>query len=456
LESHSQVGIGTNSPDASSILDLTSTTQGILTPRMTTAQRIAISSPADGLLVFDTDVNVFYFYSGGNWKAFDSETKRNNYKLIKSIADLADELVAGGGAKYLLNSEYLYEINGTILVDFPIDLNDAFILGLNNRKDILFNNSGTTLFSGIKGGNFRSVTIVGNGQTIFDITGTGVENVIFNQTNFIGSSKVGTLSNLNIVFFNIGQLSNNLDGISISDVDSFFMVNEFWNSTNTGTFINLSGTFNDVQILSGNITADTGETGLNISSNPTITGAGSISNVDFSGNGTHVNGYTTGTYPGFKFSNEWIVRSPGLNSEGDEVSTGSLYVTIPVETNIAAANTPIKVAGTTTGLNFFRTSSPVDNRLVYKGTKTRFFSYTVSMSVTAASNNKNFSFYLAKNGVILPESMQRRKIATGADIGSISLSGVVEMATNDYIEIWVENINDATDITAESLNLIIK
>ena len=131
LSLFSQVGIGTTNPDTSSILDITSTTQGVLTPRMTTVQRNAISSPAEGLLVFDTDESVFYFYNGGSWEAFDSETKRNNYKLVKNISDLADELVAGGGTKYLLNSEYLYEINGTILVDFPIDLNDSFILGLN-------------------------------------------------------------------------------------------------------------------------------------------------------------------------------------------------------------------------------------------------------------------------------------------------------------------------------------
>ena len=45
LSLYSQVGIGTTSPDVSSVLDLTSTTQGVLTPRMTTVQRNAISSP---------------------------------------------------------------------------------------------------------------------------------------------------------------------------------------------------------------------------------------------------------------------------------------------------------------------------------------------------------------------------------------------------------------------------
>ena len=78
------------------------------------------------------------------------------------------------------------------------------------------------------------------------------------------------------------------------------------------------------------------------------------------------------------------------------------------------------------------------------------------MSITAATNNKRYSFYFAKNGTILPESKQSRKIANGLDIGAIALSGVVELAPNDYVEVWVENINDTTTITAESLNLILK
>ncbi|WP_452229983.1 hypothetical protein [Lacinutrix sp. MEBiC02404] len=62
-----QVGIGTLTPDGSSMLDVKSTDKGMLTPRMTTAQKAAISSPVQGLLVFDTDLNGFYFFDGASW-----------------------------------------------------------------------------------------------------------------------------------------------------------------------------------------------------------------------------------------------------------------------------------------------------------------------------------------------------------------------------------------------------
>ena len=63
-----QVGIGTSSPDASAQLDITSTSKGLLMPRVTSLQRSAIASPATGLLVFQTDGSSgFYYYSGSAW-----------------------------------------------------------------------------------------------------------------------------------------------------------------------------------------------------------------------------------------------------------------------------------------------------------------------------------------------------------------------------------------------------
>jgi hypothetical protein len=63
------VGIGTASLNASAKLQVDSTTQGFLPPRMTSTQRLAISSPAAGLIVFDTTTLKSYTYDGTTWNA---------------------------------------------------------------------------------------------------------------------------------------------------------------------------------------------------------------------------------------------------------------------------------------------------------------------------------------------------------------------------------------------------
>ena len=66
--SYAQVGINTNTPDASSVLEIKSTTGGILIPRMTETQRDAIALPASGLMIYQTDeISGFYFYNGTQW-----------------------------------------------------------------------------------------------------------------------------------------------------------------------------------------------------------------------------------------------------------------------------------------------------------------------------------------------------------------------------------------------------
>lgn len=65
-------GIGTTLPDASALLDIEGTSQGMLTPRLTNAQRNAITSPATGLLIFQTDNTAtessqFYYWDGWRW-----------------------------------------------------------------------------------------------------------------------------------------------------------------------------------------------------------------------------------------------------------------------------------------------------------------------------------------------------------------------------------------------------
>jgi uncharacterized protein (TIGR02145 family) len=72
-----QVGVGTTSPVASAKLEIASTTQGFLPPRMTTAQRDAIVSPATGLVIFNTTTNSLEYKSSTGWVSLTTATTVN-------------------------------------------------------------------------------------------------------------------------------------------------------------------------------------------------------------------------------------------------------------------------------------------------------------------------------------------------------------------------------------------
>ncbi|MGE5354677.1 MAG: tail fiber domain-containing protein [Deltaproteobacteria bacterium] len=82
-----QVGINetNSSPDASAMLDVSSTNKGLLIPRMTGAEMNAIVTPADGLMIFNTTDNCFYFRITSGWKKLISET--NNHGVSDSDGD---------------------------------------------------------------------------------------------------------------------------------------------------------------------------------------------------------------------------------------------------------------------------------------------------------------------------------------------------------------------------------
>jgi hypothetical protein len=61
------IGIGTATPDSSAILDLKAIDKGMLIPRVSTTGRIAIKAPAKGLMVYDTTLNKFFYYTSALW-----------------------------------------------------------------------------------------------------------------------------------------------------------------------------------------------------------------------------------------------------------------------------------------------------------------------------------------------------------------------------------------------------
>ncbi len=133
---------------------------------------------------------------------------------------------------------------------------------------------------------------------------------------------------------------------------------------------------------------------------------------------------------------------------------GGMHISSSVETVIATVSTPVKVLGTTLVSAAIRDMDmPANNRLRYTGAPTRFFNIHVAMSMVSAASNKVFGFYIAKNGTVDTASLITRKQGTSSDVGAVPLEFHAELAINDYIEVYVENQTDNTNVTVQQLVL---
>jgi len=165
--SFSQVGIGTTSPDASSILHIESTDKGLLTPRLTTAQRNAITSPAIGLLLFNTTTNRFEYNSGNSvvpiWSSLTTGSSVYMGKFI--ITGTGNQTITGlpfqpTSIKFSAHANVeSYDINADNGVG---NNNNTFQNAFGTMSGFATNYGGTTVQ--------QAIYIGGNGNSINDIS----------------------------------------------------------------------------------------------------------------------------------------------------------------------------------------------------------------------------------------------------------------------------------------------
>jgi hypothetical protein len=186
--------------------------------------------------------------------------------------------------------------------------------------------------------------------------------------NIANSADIGLIKGYDVVFMDVISYSGNTSGVTYENINTLLLINLAWFENNSNTFETLVGTFTTVEKVGGfsTPTAANGATAFDVSGISSITN-GEVKTITVGGDGTRVTG---------SFSKEWEVDASGIDTEKDDVAAGNIYMTTPTLTAISAVNTPIKVAGTTASSYLLRTSSSVNNRIVYEGTKTRRFNVT--------------------------------------------------------------------------------
>jgi hypothetical protein len=319
------------SMQASAELEIFSTTKGILIPRMTLAQRDAITSPATGLQIYNTDSNVFQYYNGSSWTNVGGT----------GVTDLT---FSGSSSPVTLNSSTGSDVTFVAGTNVSLSQSSNQLTINSSEVDGSVTNEGTL---GVSAGATNTSVITSNTSGATGVTIQASTGLSISETT---SSNGGTI----VLTNSSPDQTVSLTGAGISSVTGTYP-----NFTITSTEVDGSTT-NELQTLS---TATNTVTLSNSGGSFTIAGAG-INTVGTVGStitvtGTEVDGSTT---------NE--IQNLSLSGQSLGISSGT-GVTLPVVW-VQSGNSGISVSNTagtffvsnnapnvTTNLTFSNNSSPV-------------------------------------------------------------------------------------------------
>ena len=380
-------------------------------------------------------------------------TAGSNMVFVESESDFPIPI----GGVIVLDTSKIYRISGTVAITNKINCNGAVLLGNDRTLDKITSSLTTEIFTSDGSVIAANLTfsITGVGGKLFNILGvSGFEYVSMQDCTFANNDSLGSISGIYAVqFLNIpNQLPKGaltLNDVSRIDFRGF--------STSQGhtsaSILIITGTSFLIQFLGCGFGITGTQIGLDIAS-ATITSYGVIdAGCAFNGTGIYING---------TLSNLWEAEARGIDTQKDSVASASCYITSSAVTAIALVNTPVKIEGATTLQTSFRfDNGAASNRLRYLGEKGRWFTVTAVLSLISSAGNKNYIFQIYKYedsigaGEIDAATRIQRKQGVASDVGSITCQGEIFLSKNDYIEAWVENIDDDTDMTALFMNLSI-
>ena len=194
LVSSAQQGVAINSdgtlPNSSAMLDIKSTSRGILVPRMTSAQRAAIITPARGLMVYDNTTNSFWFYNGTSWQEMNPAAGSTTWTVNNTHQYNSN---AGNVGIGISNPTQKLHVAGNILTTGRIDADG--VVEANGLSSLgAFYVSGNSLFQGSVSGStaqFSGIVTSNTGLNIRDDNGyvrfRSADNTLLGQMSLNGN-----------------------------------------------------------------------------------------------------------------------------------------------------------------------------------------------------------------------------------------------------------------------------
>jgi len=382
----------TGSPaDTSAIMDVSSTTQGMLVPRMLSGERTSISAPANGLLVYQTDAPAgFYFYNAGTWQPLSTPA---NATTQGNTFNGANQLVQLNG------SAQLPAVDGSQLTNLPSSAASAGTL------------TGGTLASGVTS---SSLTSVGT------LTGLTVSTPINGSVtgNAGTATKLATPRNINGVAFDgtaditAPAAANTLTGGTLaSGVTSSSL-------TSVGTLTGLTVS----TPINGSVTGNAGAA-------TKLATARNINGVAFDGTADITAPAAAGTLTGGTLASG--VTTSSLTSVG---TLANLTVTNPISgslTGNAGTATKLATARTINGTSFDGSANVTITEAASTLTGSTLASGVTASSLTSVGTLTGLTVSAAITGSVTGNAGTATKLATARTINGTSFDGSANITITD-------------------------
>lgn len=189
VASFTTVDVGGIVTPISAALELQSTTGALVIPRMTTAQKNALVAD-EGMVVFDTDIDVFFFYQGGNWTQFAVSSGGGSVIGPGTSTTTAIALWGNGAGSQLTNSAVLISNTGTISQNGAVVNSEIIVRGSNLTAPVTpaFSFEGTNNL-GMYQSAPNTLAFAANGARQFQITGANTaDNYLIASGSAAGAS----------------------------------------------------------------------------------------------------------------------------------------------------------------------------------------------------------------------------------------------------------------------------
>ena len=217
----------------------------------------------------------------------------------------------------------------------------------------------------------------------------------------------------------------------------------------TGTpVLDVSGTVNNIRNLengTGIACSVSAENGITIAHNFTVNATGSPLMLNTTALSPTFVSLVAGTGITLTAASSTITitnTSAVAQVRGQVYMQGNATATV-----IASTATPVLVAGTWTVDLSTNATCTTAGRITYTGTTTQILTINAALSLDPASGaNQNLQVYLYKNGSAIAGSRIEAKVSNGDHL-AVPLVYQISMATNDYIEIYVQNSTATNNIT---------